>query len=158
MLARIGTDGVPRMSPIGLAAFDFGPDDVLVFEGAVDLSTTQAVYMRVHQFTYENIVAANWSSDVWPPPVSAAIPQRAASAQDAKGGSGSGKGNKERASVMRRDELQIRLRGQHDVNLVFRDGSLAERLEDKPFDRIEKMERIKDVWTRLSARRPGKAT
>ncbi|MCH9806110.1 MAG: hypothetical protein K0U74_00090 [Alphaproteobacteria bacterium] len=154
VLARIGTDNVPRMSPVGLAAFDFGPDDVLVFEGAVDLNTTKAVYMRVHQFAYRHIAAVSWSSDVWPPKVSAAIPQRAASGGDAARGGHGGTGPKaDRASVLRRDELQIRLSSQHLVTLVFRDGSLSERLANRPFERIEKMDRIKEVWGKLTAGR-----
>ncbi len=144
ILARIGTDGVPRMSPVGIAAFDFGADDVLVFEGAVDLATTRAVYLRLHQFPYNSISAVNWSSDVWPPEK---VPGPKRSGTSGGGGKAAVK------SVLRRDELQIRLYGHHDITLVFRDGALAERLEDQKFERIEKMERIKAVWRRLSERR-----
>ena len=140
--ARIGTDGIPRMSPIGLAAFDFGADDVVMFEGAVDLNTGEAVYMRLHQFRYDGISAVNWSTDVWPPePV----------------GSSGKQGDREpvvsaghKRAIQRRDELQIRLKGAHDIRLVFRDGSLAERLENKAFKRIEKMDRIKAVFQKLA--------
>lgn len=145
ILARIGTDGVPRMSPVGLAAFDFGDKDVLIFEGAVDLATAQAVYLRLHQFSYDSISAVNWSSDVWPPDTGIAKRAAPAGASGAK----SARSN----PVLRRDELQIRLDGHHDITLVFRDGALAQRLEDRKFQRIEKMEHIKAVWQRLSRSR-----
>lgn len=145
IMARIGTDHVPRMSPVGLAAFDFGPTDVVVFEGAVDLRTTEAVYMRIHQFPYDSIAAVNWSSDVWPPEP----------ADQKRGGGlaqqlGDHRGGKGKAAVLRRDELQVLLVGHHDISIVFRDGMLAERLEDRKFHRIERIDRIREVWRRLT--------
>lgn len=145
IMARIGTDGVPRMSPVGLAAFDFGDKDLLVFEGAVDLNTTQAVYMRLHHVPYSSISSVNWSSDAWPPEMLAQ--------QSGGGGSASGGGqppSRLRTAVVWKDALEIRLKGQRDVSVIFRDGSLAERLEDKPFKGVEKIERIKEVWERLA--------
>ena len=144
IMARIGTDGVPRMSPVGLAAFDFGDKDLLVFEGAVDLNTTQPVYMRLHHVPYSSISSVNWSSDAWPPELAA---QQASSSTAQSGGQTAGKS---RTAVLWKDALEIRLRGQRDVSVIFRDGSLAERLEDKPFKGVEKIERIKEVWEKLA--------
>lgn len=146
ILARVGTDGVPRMSPVGLVAFDFGADDVLLFEGAIDLATSKPVYMRLHQFRYDSIAAVNWSSDIWPP-AEAGSAAAARRPEPAAPGDGSGIGGR---AMLQRDELQIRLKGAHDITLVFRDGSLAERLENKAFLGIEKMDRITAVWQRLT--------
>lgn len=146
-MARIGTDGVPRMSPVGLAAFDFGDKDVLVFEGAVDLNTTRAVYMRLHQFSYDSISSINWSSDAWPPETAGGKSSPAEGPTPSGTGQVTGKGH---TVMVRKDALEIRLKGQHDVSIVFRDGSLAERLEDKPFKPVEKIEKIKEVWDKFS--------
>lgn len=145
IMARIGTDGIPRMSPVGLAAFDFGDKDLLVFEGAVDLNTTQPVYMRLHHVPYSSISSVNWSSDAWPPELAA---QQAAAGSTAQ--SGGQTAGKSRTAMLWKDALEIRLRGHSDVSVIFRDGSLAERLEDKPFKGVEKIERIKEVWEKLA--------
>ncbi len=145
VLTQIGEDRRPRISPVGLAAFNFGPENLTMFEGAVDLWSEKIVYARVHLFRYDDIVSLTWSSDVSPPedpeyradaakPVSAALEER---------------GNGALSVVPRRLELQIRLSGQRTVSLVFRDCLIHERLRNKEFEPIEDITKIRYVWQRL---------
>ncbi|MDX2287386.1 MAG: hypothetical protein NW217_01010 [Hyphomicrobiaceae bacterium] len=147
--ARVGLDGRPRISPVGLAAFSFGDDNVLVLEGAVDLWTGQPVYSRAHLFRYADIVALSWSTDASPPddPLHPMAPQHHADLEKAV------RKDQGRNIMVRRDELQIRLKGQHTVTLVFRDSLVDKALSAKPFKPITDIDNIRAVWEELERRK-----
>ena len=145
VLTQIGEDRRPRISPVGLAAFNFGPENLTMFEGAVDLWSEKIVYARIHLFRYDDIISLTWSSDVSPPDdlehrtdtAKAILPAAEETGGDAL------------SVVPRRLELQIQLRGQRAVSLVFRDCLIHERLRNKEFEPIEDIIKIRDVWQRL---------
>lgn len=145
VLTQIGEDRRPRISPVGLAAFNFGPENLTVFEGAVDLWSEKIVYARVHLFRYEDIVSLTWSSDVSPPDE----PEMRRDAAKSKPAATEDHGGDALSVVPRRLELQIRLQGQCAVSLVFRDCLIHERLRNREFEPIEDIVKIRDVWQRL---------
>ncbi|KUO53876.1 MAG: hypothetical protein APF80_16930 [Alphaproteobacteria bacterium BRH_c36] len=153
ILARIGTDSIPRMSPIGVSAFDFGEDDVLVLEGAVDLKTGDAVYLAAHQFAYQDISAVIWGSDVWPRPVADISSSKQSTAKTVPGSGVMPARSSKKPSVLRLEEFRILLRSTHAVEILFHDSSLAERLEDQDFGRIEDTAKIRVVWDALAKNR-----
>jgi hypothetical protein len=63
VLCKIGSDGKPRTSPAGVAAFELKPDTLVVFEATVDLRTGQPLYARAEEFTYGDIVQVSWTND-----------------------------------------------------------------------------------------------
>ncbi|MBU1212585.1 MAG: hypothetical protein KJ587_15105 [Alphaproteobacteria bacterium] len=153
ILARIGTDRIPRMSPIGVSAFDFGEHDVLVLEGAVDLKTGDAVYLTAHQFAYQDISAVIWGSDVWPRPAAGVSGSKQMPAKTEAGSGVMPTLSTKKPSVLRLEEFKILLRSTHAVEILFHDGSLAERLEDQDFGRIEDTAKIRAVWDALAKMR-----
>lgn len=140
--ARIGTDKKPRVSPVGLAMFDFGEETVVMFEGAIDLWSQKIVYARLHQFRYGDIVALAWSSDAYPPGEKSVPPPTIVEKMRTF--------DDRRAVVRRKDELQIRLYGHRNVSVVLRDCGLHENLRNREFLAIEDISKVRDVWQRLS--------
>lgn len=139
---RIGTDKKPRVSPLGLAVFEFGEETVIMFEGAIDLWSQSIVYARVHQFRYGDIVALAWSSDAFPPNEKPSSPGSIVEKMrpfDSK-----------RAAAGRKDELQIRLYGHRNVSVVMRDCAIHENIRNTPFQPIEDIAKVREVWRRLS--------
>lgn len=160
VMVRIGTDRIPRMSPIGICAFDLGDNDVIVLEGAVDLRTGNAVYVSAHQFAYQDISSLTWESDIWlstaknaaganlkPAPATPAT-----TGQNTKPPVTGGRRGK-RPPVVRLESLKIVLKGHDAVQILFQDGSLAKELEDKDFNPVETTGNIRAVWERLSSKR-----
>lgn len=150
--ARIGTDNKPRISPLGLAAFDFGNTHVLVFEGALDLIENNVVYARLHEFRYTDIVSMVWSSDASPPDEATqeskrkrAIPLAKSLPQQKK---------KSKKAHITRDKLEIRLANNTALSIVFRDNTIHQNLANAPFEPIEELPEIRKVWERL---REGKS-
>jgi hypothetical protein len=151
VLARVGTDKIPRVSPIGVVAIDFGTQNALVLEGAVDLKSGDCDYMTVHQFDYRDISAITWSGDAWMLSGGAAAGSPQASAdQPNRDGAGSEQRATSRKPAPRREELAIRLRSHHDVTFVLRDALVSDRLKDKSFGHIERIEKVRAVWERLA--------
>jgi len=160
ILARIGTDKIPRMSPIGVCAFDFGEADVVVLEGAVDLKSGEAVYLSAYQFAYRDISSLIWHSDVWPKPgasVPGSSPDPATVAvrteDDGKIAATPSGRRSRKPAVLRLEEFKILLKSAHAIEILFHDGSLAKHLEDKNFGPVEDTQKIRAVWEQLASKR-----
>lgn len=151
IFARIGKDGIPRMSPIGVTAFDFGEKDVLVLEAAIDLKTGDYVYMTAHQFAYHDISAVIWSSDVWPKPGTFVSNYQVGEPKPEEPKGNEGKGSDK--PVLRLEELDILLKSNHSLKILFHDGALADRLQNEKFNRIEDNKKIRLVWEKLAKAR-----
>lgn len=157
IVARIGTDAIPRVSPIGVCAFDLGENDVAVLEGAVDLKTGEAVYLTVHQFAYQDVSAVIWSSDVWPKS-HATRSDDVPKVSKSEAGQETGEArNANKPPVLRLEQFKILLKSTHAVEILFHDGALAGRLEDKDFERIEETDRIRAIWDALARKRSAAA-
>ncbi len=153
IIARVGTDKIPRVSPIGVCAFDLGENDVAVLEGAVDLKSGEAVYLTVHQFAYQDISAVIWGSDVWPKSRADGSASKSKPAMlEGRPEIVPGRGSK-KPPVLRLEEFKILLKSTHAVEILFHDGSLAGRLEDQDFERIEDTARIRTIWDGLAKKR-----
>lgn len=123
VLCRIGKDGRPRVTPVGVGAFVFKPDTIAVVEGAIDLATRQAVYRRVHEFKYADVVSLLWTSDAVDATAAAPSEPKAAGAGPAAPAAPAKRMSPSREPAVRhRDSLEIRLSNGRAVSLVMSDS------------------------------------
>lgn len=138
VLGRLGTDGRPRVSPIGVAAFVFGDRTVTAIEGAIDLGNEQVLYRRAHEFRYQDIDSMVWSSD-------AVEMTQASGTTVAPPRRRPGMGAAD-AGLRHRDTLEIRLKNGRPVSLVFADSAL---LPDARGKSVESLDHVRALWSDL---------
>lgn len=153
---KVGSDSRPRITPMGVAAFDLRDTTMVAFEGAVDLVSNSVLYARVHEFRYDDIIALLWTRDA----VSSAKPAV---------GAGAGAGALTPRSAMQvvagkkadaaevprhRDMLEIRLISGRTVSLVFGDTQFlaADAIKKGGIKLIEDMDRIRVLWGEILRR------
>jgi uncharacterized membrane protein len=120
VLCRVGKDGRPRVTPVGVGAFVFKSDTIAVVEGAIDLATQQAVYRRVHEFKYADVVSLLWTSDAVD--VAPTIPSEPKAAGAAASPPPKRTASGREPAVRHRDSLEIRLTNGRAVSLVMSDS------------------------------------
>ena len=134
-MGRLGTDGRPRINPIGVAAFIFREQTMTAIEGAIDLGNEQELYRRAHEFRYQDIDSLVWSSDATEvaDPMGAArmAPRKRSGMQAAE------------PTLRYRDTLEIRLKNGRPVSLVFADSALLPDARNKS---VENLDRIRALW------------
>jgi len=150
VLGRRGTDGRPRISPIGVGAFVFGPETIVAIEGAIDLRNEEILYRRAHEFRYADVVSLVWTEDAVEAATSTGMPQPMMPKRPLAGfGSAAPE-----AAVRHRETLEIRLSYGRAVSLVFADSAFlpAERGHAAAAS-VERRETIRRLWEDLMQRR-----
>jgi hypothetical protein len=140
---RPGHDGRPRMTPHGFVVLAFGDEQLLLFDGAIDVVSGDIVYYRAQEVHYREITSLTFESQ----PTTSEVKRDASAMVQKLQVPGI------RQVSRRRDQFAIGLPVGNSLSVVVRDDGMFEPGRGKPAMPLTDWAEVRGTWQNLSSLR-----